>query len=47
MYSKNVLNLLAHLLGEEGLALDMEDPITAGVVVTREGAIVHPALKQD
>ena len=45
MYSKNITNLVLHLLGEDGLKLDMEDPITAGVVVTRDGAVVHPALQ--
>ncbi len=46
MYAKNLGNLVLHLLGEEGLTIDMDDPITAGVVVTREGRIVHPALQQ-
>ncbi|HEX9843244.1 MAG TPA: NAD(P) transhydrogenase subunit alpha, partial [bacterium] len=45
MYSKNLSNLVMHLLGESGLQLDMEDPITAGVVVTHGGRIVHPALQ--
>ena len=44
MYSKNLTNLVLHLTGEEGLNLDLEDPITAGIVVTRDGEIVHPAL---
>jgi NAD(P) transhydrogenase subunit alpha len=46
MYSKNLSNLVLHLMGENGLNLDMEDPIVAGVVVTRDGKIVHPALQQ-
>ncbi len=46
MYSKNVGNLLQHLLGDDGLQLDMEDAITAGVVVTHGGKIVHPALQE-
>ena len=45
MYSKNLSNLVMHLLGESGLQFNMEDPITAGVVVTHEGKIVHPALQ--
>jgi len=44
MYSKNIFNLINHLTGEGGLQFDMEDPITAGVVVTQGGSIVHPAL---
>jgi proton-translocating NAD(P)+ transhydrogenase subunit alpha len=46
MYSKNLSNLVLHLLGEGGLQLNMEDPITAGVIVTHGGKIVHPALQQ-
>ena len=45
MYSKNLGNLVMHLLGENGLRFDMEDPITAGVIVTHGGKIVHPALQ--
>lgn len=44
MYSKNIGNLVEHLVGENGLTLDFEDPITAGVVVTHQGKIVHPAF---
>lgn len=44
MYSKNIGNLVEHLVGENGLEIDFEDPITAGVVVTHQGKIVHPAL---
>jgi NAD(P) transhydrogenase subunit alpha len=45
MYSKNIGNLVLHLAGEGDLTLDFEDPITAGVMVTHGGQIVHPALK--
>jgi proton-translocating NAD(P)+ transhydrogenase subunit alpha len=45
MYSKNLGNLVLHLLGESGLQLNLDDPITAGVVVTHGGKIVHPALQ--
>jgi len=45
MYSKNLGNLVFHLVGEDGMKLDFEDPITAGVVVTHQGQVVHPALK--
>ena len=45
MYSKTIQNLVTHLTGEDGLKLDLEDPITAGVVVTHAGKIVHPALQ--
>ncbi len=45
MYSRNVANLLLHLAGDDGLHLDLEDPITSGTMVTHQGEITHPALK--
>ena len=45
MYSKNIGNLVLHLVGEDGMTLDFDDPITAGVMVTHGGKIVHPALQ--
>ncbi|MCZ6647281.1 MAG: Re/Si-specific NAD(P)(+) transhydrogenase subunit alpha [SAR324 cluster bacterium] len=44
MYSKNIGNLVLHLVGEDGLTLNFDDPITAGVVVTHGGKLIHPAL---
>jgi NAD(P) transhydrogenase subunit alpha len=47
MYAKNVVTLLAHLVNKEGaLKMDMADEITAGVVVTREGQVVHPRVRE-
>jgi NAD(P) transhydrogenase subunit alpha len=49
MYSKNVENLVLHLAGKDGgkepLKLDLADPITVGIVVTHQGAMVHPQFK--
>ena len=45
MYARNVLNLLLHLLGPDGLKLDLSDAITSGTMVTHGGAVTHPALK--
>jgi NAD(P) transhydrogenase subunit alpha len=45
MYARNVYNLLVHLIGPEGLKLDLDDPITSGTMVTHGGAVTHPALK--
>jgi NAD(P) transhydrogenase subunit alpha len=45
MYSKNIANLVQHLTPEGALQINMEDPITSGVVVTQDGKIVHPALQ--
>ncbi|MBI4081960.1 MAG: Re/Si-specific NAD(P)(+) transhydrogenase subunit alpha [Candidatus Lambdaproteobacteria bacterium] len=45
MYSKNVGNLLLHMAGKEGFKVDRADPITAGILVTYQGQVVHPALQ--
>lgn len=42
MYSKNITTFLLHLVKEGALELDTEDEITAGTLVTRGGAVVHP-----
>jgi NAD(P) transhydrogenase subunit alpha len=47
LYSKNLVNFLTHLIGEDnGWNLDFEDEITAGACLTREGSIVNDAAKQ-
>jgi NAD(P) transhydrogenase subunit alpha len=45
MYSKNVENLVLHLAGKDGFKLDLADPITAGIVVSHQGQVVHPMFK--
>jgi NAD(P) transhydrogenase subunit alpha len=47
LYARNVAALIEHLLGEEGLRLDPEDPILAGCLLTHDGAcrrddVVYP-----
>ncbi len=44
MYARNVSALLLSLVKDGELALDPEDELQAGVIVTRGGAVVHPAL---
>ncbi|NUN97134.1 MAG: NAD(P)(+) transhydrogenase (Re/Si-specific) subunit alpha, partial [Candidatus Omnitrophica bacterium] len=47
MYSKNITTFLLHLLNKEGqLAFNLEDEITRGTLVTRNGEIVHPTVKE-
>ena len=42
MYAKNLFNLVSPFINEEGdLALDFEDDVIAGCVLTRDGEIVH------
>ncbi len=46
MYSKNITTFLLHLVRDGSLELDGEDEITAGTLVTRDGAVVHPRVKE-
>ena len=47
MYGKNVVTLLQHLIDKEGqLTLDMDDEITAGVVMTKDAEVVHPRVRE-
>ena len=43
-YSRNIAALLAHLTTDGALTIDTADEITAGLLVTRDGEIVHPAV---
>jgi H+-translocating NAD(P) transhydrogenase subunit alpha len=42
-YARNISALLLHLVTEGALSVDLTDDITAGVVVTYDGRVVHPA----
>jgi NAD(P) transhydrogenase subunit alpha len=42
-YARNISALLLHLVKDGALAIDPADEITAGVLVTHNGAVVHPA----
>ncbi len=43
-YSRNISALLLHLTKDGALAIDTSDEIQAGVVITHDGSIVHPAV---
>jgi len=45
LYSRNVSALLAHLSKDGALALDLEDEITKGALITHDGQVVHAATK--
>jgi NAD(P) transhydrogenase subunit alpha len=47
LYAKNLLNFLDPLIekGAEALKINWDDEIIKGTLVTRDGAIVHPALQ--
>lgn len=42
-YARNISALLLHLVADGALTIDPADEITAGVLVTHNGAVVHPA----
>jgi len=44
MYARNITALLLSLISDGTLALNGDDELLAGIIVTRDGAIVHPAL---
>ncbi len=43
-YSRNVSALLLHMISDGALAIDTSDEIQAGVVITHDGQVVHPAV---
>ncbi|RME65737.1 MAG: Re/Si-specific NAD(P)(+) transhydrogenase subunit alpha [Alphaproteobacteria bacterium] len=47
LYAKNLLNFLTPLIDKDAgaLKIDWDDEIIKGVLVAKDGAIVHPALK--
>jgi NAD(P) transhydrogenase subunit alpha len=51
MYSKNITTFLLHLLGKDGakqsaLTLSQDDEITRETLLTRDGAVVHPRIRE-
>jgi len=47
MYSRNITAFLLNLIKEGKLNLDMQDEITRGTLVARDGKVVHPLLIQN
>ena len=45
MYAKNISTLLLHLVSDGVLAIDLEDEITAATLISRDGEVVHPRVK--
>jgi len=43
-YSRNVVALLAYLTRDGALAIDLEDEVQRGLVITHGGRVVHPAV---
>jgi NAD(P) transhydrogenase subunit alpha len=42
-YARNMTALLIHLIADGAIAIDLDDEIQAGVVITHGGVVVHPA----
>jgi NAD(P) transhydrogenase subunit alpha len=43
-YARNIAATTAHLVRDGRPAIDLADEIQAAIVVTHDGAVVHPAL---
>lgn len=46
LYAKNIFNFITHLATKDGMKWEMEEEITQGTLVTHQGKVVHPSLKQ-
>jgi H+-translocating NAD(P) transhydrogenase subunit alpha len=45
-YSRNVAAMLACVVRDGELAIDLDDEVQAGVVVTHDGLVIHPQLRE-
>ena len=46
MYAKNLANFLSHIVKDGRLQLNLEDEITRSTLVTNEGEIVNPRVRE-
>ena len=46
MFSRNVEKFLLHLCDEKGFRMNMEDEITRGSLVTKDGKVLHEATSR-
>ena len=46
MYAKNLVTFLLNMVKDGNLELNLDDEIVAGTLVTRDGEIVHPAVRE-
>ena len=46
MYARNLLNFLSPMISDGVLAIDWDDEIIQGTALTRDGAVIHPRLKE-
>jgi NAD(P) transhydrogenase subunit alpha len=45
VYARNLATLVLHLVKDGALALDPDDEITKGTLLTRDGEVVHPSVR--
>lgn len=46
MYARNISALLLHLVDGGSVAIDPADDVTVGTLVSRDGAVVHPRVRE-
>ncbi len=46
MYAKNLTNFLLHLVKDDKLVLNLDDEITRSTLVTRQGEVVNPRVRE-
>jgi hypothetical protein len=44
MYGRNISSLLLYMTADGAFRVDLEDELVAGVVITHDAQVVHPAL---
>jgi NAD(P) transhydrogenase subunit alpha len=44
MYARNISSLLLYMVKDGQFTVDLDDELVAGVVITHQGKVVHPAL---
>jgi NAD(P) transhydrogenase subunit alpha len=45
MFGNNLVTLIRHLSDEGELVIDLDDEITSGIVVAKDGEILHPRVR--
>jgi H+-translocating NAD(P) transhydrogenase subunit alpha len=46
MYAKNIATFLRHLIKDQQIHLDLNDPITSETLLTRDGQVIHARLRE-
>ncbi len=46
MYAKNIATFLLHLVKKGEFKIDMSDEITKGTLLTRDGEVIHPTIRE-